>query len=172
MGHGTFSPTPPRSPAVAFFNLVVTSFENALAVILVTTVVIDILLQIVFRFYLNQPLSWSGELATYILIWLTFVGLAVAQREHAHVALHIFTDIPPRVETVLRWARWIATLALFLTIGIGGLEMAITHSVERSPAMQVPVWVIYSGLPLGGLLGVWHLLLDLPSILRPEEVQP
>ncbi len=147
----------------------VTRFENGLGILLVVTVTVVVTLQIVFRFFLNSPLSWSGELATYILVWLTFLGLAIAQRDHAHVALHLLPDLSGPTEQVMNWARWIAAVGLFIVMGGGGLSLAFMHNVESSPAIGLPIWVVYAGMPLGGILGVWHLALVLPGLLQGEK---
>lgn len=154
---------------VARIDRQVARFENGLGILLVITVTVVVLLQITFRFFLNSPLSWSGELATYILVWLTFLGLAIAQRDKAHVALHILPDLNGVAEQAVNWLRWIAGVVLFAVMGGGGLALAFMHNVESSPAMGLPIWAVYLGLPLGGVLGLWHLMLDLPGLIRGDK---
>jgi TRAP-type C4-dicarboxylate transport system permease small subunit len=58
---------------------------------------------------------------------------------------------------------------LFLLIGGGGLALAMANSVQRSPAMGFPIWLVYASMPLAGLLGLWHLATDIPALLRGED---
>lgn len=154
---------------VARIDHQVARFENGLGILLVIMVTVVVLLQIGFRFFLNSPLSWSGELATYFLVWLTFLGLAIAQRDKAHVALHILPDLHGASAIAIRWVRWLAAAALFAVMGGGGLDLAFMHNVESSPAMGLPIWVVYLGLPLGGILGLWHVMMELPGVIRGEK---
>jgi TRAP-type C4-dicarboxylate transport system permease small subunit len=156
---------------VVKINRRIALFENLLGILLVITVVSVVAMQIVFRFFLSQPLSWSGELAAYILVWATFLGMAIAQRERTHVAMRILPPMSGMTQRAVDWACWLATFGMFLLLGIGGLELGILHHIERSPAMGLPIWLIYAALPIGGGLGLWHTIQDLPSLIRGEEVQ-
>jgi TRAP-type C4-dicarboxylate transport system permease small subunit len=155
----------PFSP-IRRIDRVIAVCENLLGITLVITVVLVVTLQIIFRFVLNQPLSWSGETATYILVWMTMLGMAIAQRERAHVAMQVLPRMPPKVQRVVDWLCWLGTLGMFLSLGAGGLELGILHHVQRSPATGLPIWVVYCALPVGGVLGLWHTLQDLPRVLK------
>ena len=41
------------------------------------------------RYILNEPTSWSAEIATYLLVGITFLGLAQAQRHGDHVQVEL-----------------------------------------------------------------------------------
>lgn len=156
-------------PLVRRIDRGIAVFENVLGIVLVVTVVIVVAMQIVFRFFLNQPLSWSGETATYILVWTTFLGMAIAQREHVHVAMQVLPSMPRAARRVVDWICWLATFCMFLFLGTGGLQLGFLHHVQRSPATGLPIWVVYCALPVGGVLGLWHTMQDLPALVRGEE---
>ena len=59
--------------------------ENVVGLTLLAAIVVDVTQQVVFRYVLENSLSWSSELATYMFAWLTLIGLAIAQRDHAHI---------------------------------------------------------------------------------------
>lgn len=141
-------------------------FENVLGDVLVIGVVVVVLMQIVFRFILGQPLSWSTETACNLLIWITMVGLAIAQREGAHVAMRVLPKMPAALQRTVNWTCWLSSVAMYFLLGFGGLELAMLHHVQRSPATGLPIWVVYCALPLGGVLGLWHTFKGLPELLR------
>jgi TRAP-type C4-dicarboxylate transport system permease small subunit len=146
-------------------------FENTLAFVLVVGVLIIVALQIVFRFFLHSPLSWSEELASYILVWTAFLGLAIAQRDGSHIAMQIFPKV--NESPVGRWTAWAGMVVLFCLLGIGGLRLAIQNGEEQSPAMSLPFWVVYMSLPLSGLLGLYHSARAIPDLLKPPKpLQP
>jgi TRAP-type C4-dicarboxylate transport system permease small subunit len=142
-------------------------FENTLAFVLVVGVLIIVALQIVFRFFLHSPLSWSEEAATYILVWAAFLGLAIAQRDGSHIAMQIFPKI--NESPLGRWSAWTGMVVLFGLLGIGGLRLAIENGGEQSPAMSLPFWVVYMSLPLGALLGLYHSARAIPDLLKPPK---
>jgi len=44
-----------------------------------------VFLQVLFRYLLRQPLFWSEELPRYLLIWMSFLAAALAQKHDAHI---------------------------------------------------------------------------------------
>jgi TRAP-type C4-dicarboxylate transport system permease small subunit len=53
--------------------------------------------QVVFRFILESPLSWSDELGTFSFVWFALLGAAIAVRENAHIGVDALTrTLPPR----------------------------------------------------------------------------
>ncbi|NIX00358.1 MAG: TRAP transporter small permease subunit, partial [Phycisphaerae bacterium] len=49
--------------------------------------VIDVTWQVITRFVLKNPSSWTEELATYLLIWVGLLGAAVALHRGAHLGI-------------------------------------------------------------------------------------
>ncbi|HEY0798257.1 MAG TPA: TRAP transporter small permease, partial [Candidatus Baltobacteraceae bacterium] len=127
-------------------------FENTLAFVLVVGVLLVVTMEIVFRYFLHSPLSWSEELAQYVLVWMSFLGLAIAQRDNAHIAMQIFPKINDA--PLGRWSAWAGMVLLFVLLGYGGLRLAIVNGGELSFAMSMPFWVVYMSLPLCGVLGL------------------
>ncbi|HTV74885.1 MAG TPA: TRAP transporter small permease [Candidatus Acidoferrales bacterium] len=141
--------------------------ENTLAFILVVGVLVIVALQIVFRFFLHSPLSWSEELATYVLVWTAFLGLAIAQRDHSHISVQIFPKI--NASPLGRWSAWVGMVVLFCLIGSGGFNLAIQNGEEQSPAMGLPFWVVYMILPISSVLGLYHCARAIPDLLKPPK---
>ena len=52
--------------------------------------VIDVTWQVITRFILKDPSSWSEELATYLMIWVGLLGAAVALNRGAHLGIDYF----------------------------------------------------------------------------------
>ena len=53
-------------------------------VLTMVVVVVSVAAGVFCRYVLNRPLAGADEIATLGLVWLTFLGGAVAQRRHAH----------------------------------------------------------------------------------------
>ena len=67
-------------------------FENTVIFGLLAAIVAVILAQVVFRRFLDDPLSWSTEIATQLLVYVAFVGFAIGVRDNSHVAMRLFED--------------------------------------------------------------------------------
>ncbi|MCE7878778.1 MAG: TRAP transporter small permease, partial [Betaproteobacteria bacterium PRO3] len=60
--------------------------------------------QVVFRYFLDDPLVWSDELARYLFVWVSFLGWIIAARNRSHLAIDMALARPgPRGRAALRW---------------------------------------------------------------------
>jgi len=94
-----------------------------------------VFLQVVFRYVLRQPLFWSEELPRYLLIWMSFLAAALAQKTEAHINITLcLTWLPRRTQ---RWIHLGANLVILAFLGVlvysGGLVVNITahHRFDR-----------------------------------------
>jgi len=123
---------------------------------LTVLMVITVTWQVATRFLLNDPSSYTEELATYLLLWISLLGAAYALRQRAHLGIDVvvarLSDGAQRRARVIGYGV-IATFALVALVIGGGILVSVTFELgQRSPAFQVPVGYIYLALPLSGLL--------------------
>ncbi|HAK55996.1 MAG: TRAP transporter small permease [Vicinamibacterales bacterium] len=129
-------------------------------ILLMAALVLDVLWQVATRYLLGAPSSWTEELATFLLIWLTLLAAAVALRDHAHLGIDYLTSKLPRsgrrrVETFTCCAV-AAFCAIVLTYGGSTLVLRTLSLEQSSPALDIPMGYVYLALPLGGLCAAWY----------------
>lgn len=141
--------------------------EKALA-FLMGLLVIDVMWQVITRFLLNSPSSFTDELARFLLIWLGLLGAALVSGHKMHLAIDLisqrFTD--PKFHT--RLAIFIETVVVLTALSImvyGGsiLVYTIWDLGQTSTALRLPLSVVYSMIPLSGLLITYFALEDIIS---------
>lgn len=129
-----------------------------------------VFLQVVFRYVLQQPLYWSEELPRYLLIWMSFLAAALAQKNEAHINITLaVTPLPMAVQRVI---RLLANLVILGFLGVlvysGSLVTRIT-AAHRSTALQIPMAVVYAALPVGAALMMLYLVLQIARDLIPPR---
>lgn len=62
------------------------------SVALLLMLLIAICVQVVARYVLNRPTSWSEQLAQYAFVWMTLLGSAVVTREGAHLGVTLVQE--------------------------------------------------------------------------------
>jgi tripartite ATP-independent transporter DctM subunit len=83
-------------PRRALGYLLTQGVEGATILVMAIEVAI-VVASVFFRYVLNRPIAGSDEIATLVLVWLTFLGGAVAQRRRAHPSVSIFVQrLSPR----------------------------------------------------------------------------
>ncbi|MBC7147600.1 MAG: TRAP transporter small permease [Thioclava marina] len=78
-------------------------FEEAIIVVLVSAMSLLVGVQIFMRYVMSASLSWSEELARYLFIWATYLGVAFAVRRDAHIRVSMLVSIlPPGLALAIR----------------------------------------------------------------------
>lgn len=109
-------------------------------------------IQVVARYALANSLSWSEEVGRYIFVWITFLGLAAAYQSRAHIALDLlvsFLPIKPSQRLAVINALLVAVVGVALLVG--GLALIKFGLRQHSAALGVPMYIVYSVIPFGGL---------------------
>jgi TRAP-type C4-dicarboxylate transport system permease small subunit len=127
-----------------------------LLVIMMTLLVVDVTWQVLTRFVLPQPSSFTEEVARFLLIWMSLLGGAYAFHHNMHLGFDLIVKkFPPAVAklTYRFCLLLVAIFAISVLIG-GGINLVIlTWSLgQHSPVMNVPMAYIYLVLPLSGVL--------------------
>jgi len=129
-------------------------------------IAVVVFLQVVFRYLLRQPLFWSEELPRYLLIWMSFLAAALAQKSEAHINITLaLAPLPPAWRRAVRILTNLIFLAfLAVLVYSGALVVGITAS-HRSTALQIPMAAVYLALPVGAVLMSIYLVLQIAQDL-------
>lgn len=134
-------------------------------VVLMVAMVLNVLWQVASRFLLGSPSSFTDELARYIMIWVGILGAAYVAGQNMHVAIDVLPRrLPPKTQKKLAlFVRVFIILFAFGALVVGGLRLVyITHVLDQnSPALQVPLSVVYTVIPISGLLIIYYKIADI-----------
>jgi len=138
-----------------------TKIDTLLGKILITIMglmVINVLWQVFTRFVLGDPSSFTDELAR-LMIWLGVLGAAYVSGKNMHVAI----DLLPSRANQKRKARMRATvdvliiLFAFAALVVGGSRLVYISYIlgQHSPALQIPMSLVYITIPISGMLIIY-----------------
>lgn len=140
-------------------NAVMNLFEKYLGyflMILMAAMVLDVTWQVLTRFILPTPSSFTEELARFLLIWIGLLGAAYAYRTGAHLGLDLLTANlePVRKRRVAIVANAVCFIFSALVMVYGGISLMslMLELGQTSSALQVPIGYVYSVLPISGIL--------------------
>ncbi|HWV56300.1 MAG TPA: TRAP transporter small permease [Longimicrobiales bacterium] len=118
--------------------------------------VLDVLWQVFTRFVLSNPSQFTDEAARYLLIWVGMLGAAYGFGQRMHLAIDLLPErLAGRARHIL--GLGIETVVLTFAVAVlivGGARLVSLTLVLRqtSAAMEIPLAVVYSVLPLSGIL--------------------
>ena len=112
------------------------------------------------RYVLGDMPMWSGEAATYSLVWVSMLGGAVGLRKGVQVGVDLaYAKLAAHWAARVRLAGALFML-LFLSVMIFvGLQQTVDNWRQISPALGMPMALPYLALPAGFSL-MWLFTLE------------
>ena len=127
-----------------------------LLIVLMALLLIDVTWQVLTRFVLPTPSSFTEELARFLLIWIGLLGSAHAYRHKMHLGIDVFVRaIPPHVALIVARLIQLITITFALSVLVyGGAKLVFLafHLDQKSAAMQINMGIVYLALPISGVL--------------------
>jgi C4-dicarboxylate transporter DctM subunit len=136
--------------------------------------------EVLMRYLFNSPTVWVMEISIYVTLASTFLSLAYALRQKAHVKVDFVTNyLSGRTLILLEIFTSLLAILFCLILGWEGAKMAMTsyQNWEVSPSvLRVPVFIPQLFIPLGTILLTLefirlliHLFKELPAAQKPGE---
>ena len=128
------------------------NFERYLLAAILLALVVILAAQVVARYLLGAPLVWSEELARYLLVWCTFIGVSLAVREGRNISVDLVpVMLGPRSTrpfAIVALAGSAAFFALMLWYSVP-LTRRIARIGQTSPGLGIQMWLVYAAVPTG-----------------------
>ena len=148
------------------------NLEKLICVVCLALMSILIVLQVFFRYVLNNSLSWSEELARYLFIWMIYIGISYGVKMDKHICVDAVYSFMPK--GVKKWYAIVAYI-LFLVFAIAVVYFGILvvgmqiSSGQVSPAMGIPMQYIYAAPVVGMVLTAFRLIQKVIEALKASE---
>ncbi len=131
-----------------------------LLTIVMAGLVLDVVWQVFTRYTnkffpeLIEPSDWTGELATFLLIWVGMLGASVALYRGSHLGIDYFMGKLParkRLFTEVFVYLCIAVFSLMVMLA-GGLKLTVStfQRGQIAPALGIKMGYIYLTMPISG----------------------
>lgn len=103
----------------------------------------DIFVQFFTRYVLNNSLSWTEEIARYLLIMVGFIGSILAVRKNSHIMVEfLFRFVPPKFGTILTYCGDVSRMAFFAMLSVICFNLA-GKTKQMMVSIDVPKSAMY-----------------------------
>ena len=154
--------------------------QNILISVFLVALVGVILIGAFCRYTQIAILNWPDALTRYLMVWIVFIGSGSAASNNTHFRIEIaFSLLRPMAQIALivfKAAMVTCLYAFILYISIN-LTQKMMMMRQVSPAMGIPMWMMYLAVPVGcALMLAQGLICDLRHIgsirrrARGEEI--
>ena len=107
------------------------------------------------RTVLNASLTFGEELAQFVMIFVTFIGLSYAASQGRHIRMSaLYDQLKPRARKVaMMMISGLTSLLMFLMAYYALRYIATVRSLGSvSAALQIPLHLVYYAAPIGFVL--------------------
>jgi len=126
--------------------------ESTILIITLLLMSVFVGLQVFMRYAMQASLSWSEEISRYLFIYLINIGISYGVKQDRHVSINAFVNIfSAKTRNIFLIISDSLFLIFSLIVVIHGVEVSriICNFGQKSPAVGLPMWIVYVGTPLG-----------------------
>ena len=140
-------------------------FEEAILVFLLATISCVMMAQIIARTFFNS-MTWPEEFSRYCYIWTVFLSLGYTIKKGNMLRVGIVMDLLPQK---LRKSIEIIVNIIMLVLFVILLRYSIIYtgkiksSGQFSPAMHLPMWIMYMSTIIGFALAALRMIQEIIS---------
>lgn len=138
--------------------------ETYLATIALIIFASLVVFQVVMRYVFGNTPAWTEEFARYALVWFVYISGSYAVKYQRHVKFSVLVDmlgkrvpLAQRIIGLFIFLLWLGFLILMLNLSVEMVNRQIMTG-QRAPGSQIPMYLVYIGLPVGFLLMSFRVL--------------
>ena len=144
-------------------NTFLGKIETGLLCLIIASMIGLAILEIVLRYIFKTSLLWKTTMLQNLMLWMCFLGAALASAERRHISIDALNRILPA--NVTRYTGYIIDVLSLIVVGIlayYGFDFLLYE--QQSPAKligNIPLWWAKTIIPFGFVLIGIHLILQL-----------
>ncbi|MDO5387834.1 MAG: TRAP transporter small permease [Clostridia bacterium] len=150
---------------------VLNKFLNFLGAVTFAAMVLLTCWQVLTRYVLGNPSSWSEELVSYLFAWATLIGACVVSGERGHMNIPIVVEkMGENAQKIFKiFAEVIAFLFSGIILTYGGVQITSLAMGQLTSSLGVAIGVFYIILPVCGIVNMLYSILNVIDICKGKE---
>lgn len=130
-----------------------------------------ITLQIVSRVFFTS-FAWTEEVARFLLIWIAFLGAALAFQQGRHIAVTFARDLMPlNLRRIITGAGILVAIAFLVTLAMIGWKYSGIQSFQKSPSLRISMFWVYLVMPASAAIMTFLSVVDLVRLLAGRDAR-
>ena len=133
--------------------------EDAALAVLHAAIATLVCAAVVFRYVLNDPLTWTEEVIVTIFAWMLFIGFSSGFRERMHIRIDaLLLVLPMRGRAALGVFAVTATAVTLAGLAWFGTQQALIMLDTETPMMRMSAAWAVSALPVSAIFALVHIV--------------
>lgn len=125
-------------------------------------IILFVCADVVARNFLGFSVSWSQEVSLLLIVWMTFLSMAIGVEKGYHIGIELFYQkFPKSVRAVIDTVNKFIFLLVGIFMGYYGWKLTASTWTSTLAATKWPAGLLYAMIPVGGYCMAFFALLDL-----------
>lgn len=132
-----------------------------------------VIVQVISRFVIHFPLTWSEELSRYLMAYTVFVGASLAMRHNKLISIELLPELlggnKRKIVTII---ALLISIVFFVILFKQGIDMLDHVKAQTSAGLGISMSIPYASIPVGSFLLVLNsvaAILDELTSKKEEE---
>lgn len=127
--------------------------------------------QVITRYIFNKPSVFTEATAQYLFVWLVMYGSAYVFGKREHMQISFIRDLTPKnIRKIIDTIQEIVITIFVAGVMIyGGYFSSLRQMAQTDAALQIPIGVIYSAIPISGIFVIFYAVCNIRKILTSKE---
>lgn len=145
---------------------VVDVFFEWVSIIAIALVMFLVLLQVFYRYALNDPIGWTQEISVFCTMIVVMLGAAIAFKRGDHISISFFVELfPVKVQKVITIIANLITIVFLGTLSYQSWLLSKRAMMQISPTSGIPLGYIILFVTVGTALSAFYLI---PQLFKPK----
>jgi len=120
-----------------------------LAMVLLVAMVVIVFLNVVLRYGFNSGIRWSEEVSLVIVIWFTFIAMALGVKENLHISITLLPKKLPRIiNDMLNFIKYVLEMSIGGILFYYGIKLTMNGARSKLPATGLSNAINYLVVPI------------------------
>ena len=128
--------------------------------------------QVISRYLLSNPSTWSEELSSYLFAWATMFGAAYVfgKRDHMNIPILVekFSKTTQKYLAIL--SESLILLFAVVILIYGGLQITSLTMGQDSSSLPLAMGYFYAVIPLSGIFVTLYSILNIYDIMKNDTL--
>ncbi len=140
------------------------------AALILLAIVVLIFLQVLFRYIIHQPLSWTVELSRFLFAWVSMLGAAAAAPEIFNQGMDLLVrKFSEKAQVVSDVAARIFTALTSCALIAYAVDLVGRVHSQLSSVLRIRMSLVYAAIPAG--LVLFLVIFSLDSLILYKKLE-
>lgn len=141
-----------------FFRLLSRLVES-MVILIAGLIVAIVTAEVTLRYLFSHSMIFTEELSRYLMVWIVFLGSALAIRDGSHIRIQILVNrLGPRMQQIVKLAAYALIIVFLIFITVEGLKILPRQLQQMCITIDISLFYFYLAIPVGSILMIIFML--------------